>query len=70
MSIFLVMLIAAFVGGCAVGAVAVLVHGIRSEERHMTLYRHDTPHNVASASTRRVLGHVSRPDNDITKFAI
>jgi hypothetical protein len=36
----------------------------------MTLYRHDTPHNVASASTRRVLGHVSRPDNDITKFAI
>ena len=70
MSPIFVLLIAAFIGGCAVGAFAVLVLGIRSEERHMTVHRHDAPHNVAGASTRRVLGHVSRSDNDITKFAI
>jgi hypothetical protein len=69
-SVLFVLLAAVFVGGCAVGAFAVLVLGIHSEERHMTVHHHDAPHNAAGASTRRVLGHVSRPDNDITKYAI
>ncbi|HEU5159535.1 MAG TPA: hypothetical protein VFU43_21235 [Streptosporangiaceae bacterium] len=70
MSALFVLLVAVFIGGCAVGAFAVLVLGIRSEERHMTVHRHDAPRSVAGASTRRVLGHVSRPDDDITRFAI
>jgi hypothetical protein len=69
-SVLFVLLITVFIGGCTVGAFAILVLGIHSEERHMTVHRHDAPHNVAGASTRRVLGHVSRSDNDITKFAI
>lgn len=69
MSAFFVLLVAVFLGGCAVGAFAVFVLGIRSEERHMTVHGHAAPPNAAGASTRRFLGHVSRPDNDITKFA-
>lgn len=70
MSSFFVLLVAVFVGGCAVGAFAVFVLGIRSEERHMTVHHHDAPPNAAGASTRRLLGHVSRSDHDTTKFAI
>jgi hypothetical protein len=69
-SLLFVLLVAVFAGGCAVGALAVLVLGIHSEERHMTVHSHDAPHNMVGASTRRLLSTVSRRDNDITKFAI
>lgn len=70
MSTFLILLIAVFAAGCALGAFAVILLGIRTEERHMTLHGHDDPRTVAGASTRRLLAHVSRPDDDIAKYAI
>jgi hypothetical protein len=63
----IITLAAVFLAGCALGAFAVLLLGIRTEERHMSL--HGTPRTLAGASTRRVLAHVRQPDDDAAKFA-
>lgn len=59
---------AVFLAGGALGVFVTLVAGIRGEERRMSLK--SDPQTTVSASTRQVLAHVRRPDNDITRFAI
>jgi hypothetical protein len=59
-------LLIVFLAGSALGAFAVLLLGIRTEERHMTLS--GQPHTLASASTRRLLSpYGRRPDDDTTE---
>ncbi|HEU5157461.1 MAG TPA: hypothetical protein VFU43_10725 [Streptosporangiaceae bacterium] len=60
--------IATFLAGGALGVFVTLVIGIHAEERRMSLK--SDPQTTASASTRQILAHVRRPDDDITKFAI
>jgi hypothetical protein len=57
-----------FIAGGVLGAFVTLVVGIHAEERRESLKRE--PETMASASTRRVLAHVRRTDDDIAKFAI
>jgi hypothetical protein len=72
MSLFLIVLTAVFLAGCALGAFVVLVLGIHTEQHRKTLHGHMAPPTVTSASTRRLLSTVSRPrpDDNLTKFAI
>ncbi|TNY35658.1 hypothetical protein [Thermomonospora catenispora] len=49
-----VVLLAVFLAGGALGVFALLLAGIRAEERHMTL--HDAPRTRTRSATRRFLG--------------
>ncbi|WP_119726732.1 hypothetical protein [Thermomonospora amylolytica] len=49
-----IVLLAVFLAGGALGVFALLLAGIRAEERHMTL--RDTPHTRTRSATRRFLG--------------
>lgn len=53
--------IAAFLAGTVIGALAVIVIGIRNENRAKTLT--DTPRTHPEAATRRVLGVGARAGN-------
>lgn len=64
----MVVILAVFLAGCALGVFVTLVVGIQGEERHRSLK--SEPQTTARASARRALAHVRQPDNDITKFAI
>lgn len=59
---------AVFAAGGVLGVFVTMVVGIHAEERRMSLKRE--PETITSTSTRRVLAHVRRPDDDIAKFAI
>lgn len=61
-------IVAVFLSGTALGVFVTLVIGIHTEERRMSLK--GDPQTPLSASTRQILVHVRKPDNDITKFAI
>ncbi len=61
-------IIATFLAGGVLGVFVTLVIGIHTEERHMSLK--SDPQTSAGASTRQILAHVRRSDDDITKFAI
>jgi uncharacterized membrane protein len=63
-----IIIISTFLAGGVLGVFVTMVIGIHAEERRMSLK--SDPQTAASASTRRILAHVRRPDNDITKFAI
>ena len=52
--------VAVFLGGASVGILAVLVAGIRSEDRAQNLTR--TPRTPTEAVTRRLLGAGTRTD--------
>lgn len=54
--------VAAFLAGATVGVIAVVVAGIRSEDRNKTLKRN--PRTYAQAGTRRVAGAGTRNNNE------
>jgi hypothetical protein len=63
-----IIIISTFLAGIVLGVFVTLVIGIRTEERRMSLK--SDPQTAASASTRQILTHVRRPDDNITRFAI
>ena len=56
------LILAAFLAGTTVGVIAVVIAGIRSEDRNKTLK--GKPRTYAEAGTRRVAGAGTRNNNE------